>query len=352
MIAFPLDNVRYLASALGAWFATRTRGVFSADTHYSVAPNGDMSITLSPGIAWLKADAFWGVCMHEINHTVLPLETADGVLTRYAAVCIQLDKNQNEPRAVVKYGPYGTNPTLSSLPLPVQNSLDYDEVYVAAIRIRAGATSILSTDITDLRLNESYCGVMRDGVTGIPTQALYDAWWSWFSALKLDTEQRAAVFTSWMETFRNENEASLAAWLDNFKNTSMADFSAWFGAFKTDNTGVYNSWYSAFVSTSETSFSDWFQHLQDELDENQATNLQRQIDDHKATLATAAAGAHGVRYKDGKLQIALPDGWATLARVVWGLGSAYIDALNLTSVQIDALGYTSTQIDNLIEMEA
>ncbi len=159
MICFPLDNTDYMADALGAWFGTRTRGVFAADTHYAVTANGDMTVTLAPGIGWLKAEAFWGVCLHEINPTILAIATADGALTRYAAICLQLDKNANVAGVVVKYGPYGTNPALSSLPAPVQNSLDYDEIYVAAIRIRAGATSILTTDITDLRLNEAYCGV-------------------------------------------------------------------------------------------------------------------------------------------------------------------------------------------------
>ena len=60
---------------------------------------------------------------------------------------------------------------------------------------------------------------------------------------------------------------------------------------------------------------------------------------------------HGVRYKNGKLQIRLADGWATLAEVVYGLRSTYIDALGKTSIEIDALLYTATQINNLIEME-
>jgi len=51
-------------------------------------------------------------------------------------------------------------------------NLDFDEIYAAIIMVRAGATSILPTDITDLRLNETYCGIMRDGVTGIPTAQL------------------------------------------------------------------------------------------------------------------------------------------------------------------------------------
>ena len=56
MTVFPLDNTEYEAKALGAWCGTRTRGVFSADGHYAVSANGGMAVSLSPGLAWLKAD--------------------------------------------------------------------------------------------------------------------------------------------------------------------------------------------------------------------------------------------------------------------------------------------------------
>jgi hypothetical protein len=322
MICFPLDNTEYEANALGAWCGTRTRGVFAADNHYTVTANSDMTVTLGPGLAWLKADTYWGVNMFEINSTILTIDTADGSLTRYAAICLQLDKNLNTAGVVVKYGPYGTNPAISTLPPPEQNSLDYDEIYVAAIRIRAGTTVILSSDITDLRMNETYCGVMRDGVTGLPTQALYNAWWAWFEDLKMDAEQKAAAF---------------AAWLANFKATSNVSF---------------NSWYRVFTSDSETLFNDWFQNLQNQLDDNQAANLQNQITQHANTLAASDGGVHGIRYQDGGLQIKLAGGWVTVARVVLGLRSIYIDALGMTSGAIDALQYTSNQIDTLVEKEA
>lgn len=348
MICFPLDNTEYEANALGAWCGTRTRGVFAADGHYSVTPNGDMTVTVSPGLAWLKAGDYWGVNAYEINSQLLTIATADGALSRIDAVCIRLDKNRNVGEIVIKQGAYTPQPP--TIAAPVRN-LDYDEIYVATIMVRAGATAILPTDITDQRLNETYCGVMRDGVTAIPTQELYDAWWAWFSSLQIDTEQRAAAFIAWMFAFKQENETGLAAWLADFKNTSQADFDLWFTAFKSGNITAYNGWYDAFKTNSETNFNAWFQNLQNQLDDNQAANLQNQIDQHKATEAAGADGVHGVRYKNGKLQIRLADGWATLAEVVYGLRSTYIDALGKTSIEIDALLYTATQINNLIEME-
>lgn len=168
MAAFPLDNTEYTAKALGAWCGTRTRGVFSGDTHFTVATNGDLSVTLSSGIVWLKMAEFWGVSYLLEEGYVLTSEVADGSLTRWDAVCLQLDKNQNKVEPVLKKGGYGSNPPYPNL----VRDLNYDEIFVAVIRRRPGATTILDTDIVDLRLDETYCGVMRDGVTGIPTAQL------------------------------------------------------------------------------------------------------------------------------------------------------------------------------------
>ncbi len=306
MICFPLDNTEYEANALGAWCGTRTRGVYSADGHYAVTANDDMTVTVSPGLAWLKAGDYWGVNIYESNPVVLTVDTADGSLSRIDAVCVRLDKNQNRGEIVIKKGRYSLQSPV--IPLPARN-LDYDEIYVATILVPKGATAIRQADITDQRLNENYCGVMRDGVTAIPTQQLYDAWWAWFSNLQIDAEQRAAAFTAWLSTFRKENETGLAEWLVDFKANSQADFDQWFAAFKRSNITAYNGWYDAFKSNSETSFNTWFQNLQNQLDENQAANLQNQINQHEATQVTLKSGVHGMRHLNGELQIMVADRW-------------------------------------------
>lgn len=169
MICYPLDNTEYEANALGAWCGTRTRGVFAAEGHYAVTANANMTVTVSSGLAWLKADQFWGVAALEPNAQVLAIGTADGSLSRIDTVCVRLDKNQNRGELIIKKGAYSPQPPV--IVPPVRN-LDFDEIYVATVMVRAGATSILPTDITDRRLDETYCGIMRDGVTGIPTAQL------------------------------------------------------------------------------------------------------------------------------------------------------------------------------------
>lgn len=254
MICFPLDNTEYEANALGAWCSTRTRGVFAADGHYTVTATGGMTVTVSPGLAWLKAGDYWGVNAFEANPQRLTVATADGALSRIDAVCIRLDKNRNLGEIVIKKGAYSPQPP--TIAAPVRNS-DYDEIYVATIMVRAGATAIGPDDITDQRLNETYCGIMRDGVSSIPTQQLYNEWKAWFTS---------------------------------------------------------------FSTVSESEFDAWFENLQDQLDDNQATNLQNQITklgDDVYTLAIPTVGGGTLVY-DGNEQSPAWDGYYPNAMTIGG----------------------------------
>ena len=227
MICFPLDNADYQANALGAWCGTRTRGVYSADGHYAVTSNDNMTVTVSPGLAWLKADDFWGVNAFEVNSTQLTIDTAHGSLPRIDAIFVRLDKNQNLASIIIKKGEYSPQPPVA--PAPVRN-LDYDEICVATIYVSAGATSITASVITDTRLDESLCGLMRDGVTGIPTQTLYNQWLAWFAATQNTADSRYAIY---LETIEGHEADATAAYdvyataLEVYKTSSQADFEAW-----------------------------------------------------------------------------------------------------------------------------
>lgn len=259
MICFPLDNTEYEANALGAWCGTRTRGVFSSDGHYAVTANGDMSITVGPGLAWLKADTYWGVNAFEGNSQVLALDTADGSLSRIDVICVRLDKNQNKGEIIVKRGGYSPQPP-EIIP-PVRN-LDYDEIYVATVMVRAGATSVLQSDITDQRLNEDYCGIMRDGVTGIPTQQLYAQW------------------ADWMTNFTEEAQQ----YYNNYQNMVVDRYTQFVSEITVHEQNaqqVYNAYeahMSAFETDAQADFEAWFETIRGILDDETAGHLLNLID--------------------------------------------------------------------------
>ena len=165
IVAFPLDNTEYTASAMGAFLATRTRGVYSADDSLAVTANGNMTVTVGPGLAWLKAADYWGLAVCSEAAATLPVPTASSSAKRMDAVCLRLDKTGNKAELIVKPGTPAAMPVLP----PLQRNDSYDEIYLAGISLAAGQVAVSAADITDLRLNEDYCGLMRDGVTGLPT---------------------------------------------------------------------------------------------------------------------------------------------------------------------------------------
>jgi|GEM_PF-6139745 len=183
IITFPLDVTDYTADALGAWFAARTRGVFAGEGHYCITTNDDMTITVGPGLAWLRMTEYWGVVAFHREPTTLTVSLAENTLQRVDAVCLQLDKVANTSRLLIRRG----EPGVDTPPPPVRDS-GMDEIYLATIKVPAGAASIQAVNIADQRLNEDYCGLMSDG-TKIPTQQLHDAWTAWFADMQKSAEK-------------------------------------------------------------------------------------------------------------------------------------------------------------------
>ena len=168
---FPLDNTEYEASALGAWFATRTRGVLSSGDNFAVTASGTgMSVTLQPGYGWLRRNAHWGTVVWMEEPETFILDPADGTLSRIDVIALRLDKDNNMAQPILRKGTFSNAPTFTA---PVRDT-HADEVYAASILVQPGAVKILQSDVTDLRLNETYCGIMRDGITGIPTAQLQE----------------------------------------------------------------------------------------------------------------------------------------------------------------------------------
>ena len=204
MTAWPLDNTEYTAEAIGAWSGTRTRGVFSAEDCFAVTADGGFGILVSPGLAWLKAADWWGIAVLEQTETAFQLEVGSGLLARYAAVLLQYDKTAYEVRLALRYGSYSDAP---EKPQPVRDEY-FDEIILASILQPAAAVEITQADITDERLNEDVCGLMRDGVTGLPTAALYAQWDAFFERTRRETgavqQQYAQQFEGWFARMRDQ----------------------------------------------------------------------------------------------------------------------------------------------------
>lgn len=204
--SFPLENTAYTAADAQLWFATRTSGVY-AGNHLGVTANGTMAVTLGKGIAWLHYADFAGCVYGNTAGKALTVELADAQYKRIDRVCIRLEILNNKCYAYIKKGTAAASPAAPAL----QRDAAAYEISVAQIAVAAGATAINAGDITDERLNEDVCGLMRDGVTGIDTSVMQ----SQFSAILNDLEDNLqAVYDGVTKVNVTEYSATLtvAGW--------------------------------------------------------------------------------------------------------------------------------------------
>ena len=168
IITYPLNGVTYDAEDVSTYLCTRTSGVYSKDTNYAVSVTGARQITVAPGLAWVNYDDFKGVSACSREAVALTIPDADSTLSRIDRVVLQFDTAAN--LTAVKLKP-GTPAAAPEPPAILQNHNQY-ELGLCTVSVPAGSSVITAADITDTRADEAVCGVMRDGVNGIPTAQL------------------------------------------------------------------------------------------------------------------------------------------------------------------------------------
>ena len=168
IITYPLNGVTYDAEDVSTYLCTRTSGVYSKDTNYAVSVTGARQITVAPGLAWVNYDDFKGVSACSREAVALTIPDADSTLPRIDRVVLQFDTAAN--LTAVKLKP-GTPAAAPEPPANLQNHNQY-ELGLCTLSVPAGSSVVTAADITDTRADEAVCGVMRDGVTGIPTAQL------------------------------------------------------------------------------------------------------------------------------------------------------------------------------------
>lgn len=172
IITYPLNGVTYDAEDVSTYLCTRTSGVYAKDTNYAVSVTGPRQITVAPGLAWINYDDFKGVSVCSREAVALTIPDADSTLPRIDRVVLQFDTAAN--LTAVKLKP-GTPAAAPEPPAILQNHNQY-ELGLCTVSVPAGSSVITAADITDTRADEAVCGVMRDGVTGIPTAQLVEQW--------------------------------------------------------------------------------------------------------------------------------------------------------------------------------
>lgn len=167
--AYPLGGEQnYTAAQAGAFCGTRTSGVWSGDDNLKVTITGARQLTLSKGIAWFTTDDYWGKVYVNTDAINFTLPVADAALDCVCRIVIRWDKTANKASAMLLQGNFASSPTA-----PERKTSDelYDLVLCDYL-VKHGDAEATAAQMTDQRLNENLCGLMRDGVTRIPTETL------------------------------------------------------------------------------------------------------------------------------------------------------------------------------------
>lgn len=188
IITYPENGITYDADDASGYLATRQSGVYSAEEDFAVSISGELSLTVSAGQAWVRPSRFKGRSIIMEQPTTLTLTAADPVRTRIDRVVLRYDAAARQTRLQVLEGtPDSASPTAPAI---TRTALVYD-LCLAEITRPAGSTAITAANLTDTRADETVCGVMRDGVTSIPTAQLIAQWRA--AQADLETQLRAQL---------------------------------------------------------------------------------------------------------------------------------------------------------------
>ena len=187
IITYPLNGVVYSAEDVATYLCTRTSGVYSKETNFAVSITGTRQITVAPGLAWINYDDFKGVSVCSREENVLTVPEADNILNRVDRVVLQFDTSENITAIKLKIG----TPAVAAQPPDILQNHNQYELGLCTISVPAGSTAVTVADIYDTRADETVCGVMRDGVHGIPTAQLQTQAKAMLDSLQAEVDSRS-----------------------------------------------------------------------------------------------------------------------------------------------------------------
>ena len=188
IITYPLNGITYDAEDVGTYLCTRTSGVYAKDTNYAVSITGARELTVAPGLAWINYEDFKGVSVCSREAVTLDVPAADTTLPRVDRIVLQFDVDANASAVKLKPG----TPSAAPEPPAIQQNHRQYELGLATLTVPAGTASITAANLTDTRTDEDVCGIMRDGVTGIPTAQLLEQWQAAQAQQDAEARQSAA----------------------------------------------------------------------------------------------------------------------------------------------------------------
>ena len=171
IVLYPADGYDFDAADVAAYLAGLTSGVFSSAEDFPVTAADGLKVTVGAGRGWVHPSRFTGYSITKREADTLTLPLADPSLPRIDRIVMRYDAGARAASLQVLQGTASSTPTAPAIS---RTELIYD-LCLAEITRPAGSTAVTTGQITDTRLDEKLCGIVRDGVTGIPTDELLAA---------------------------------------------------------------------------------------------------------------------------------------------------------------------------------
>lgn len=171
IVLYPANGFDFDAADVAAYLAGLTSGVFSGAEDFPVTAADGLTVIVGAGRGWVHPSRFTGYSITKREADTLTMPLADPSLPRIDLIVMRYDAGARAASLQVLQGTASSTPTAPAIS---RTELIYD-LCLAEITRPAGSTSITTGQITDTRLDEALCGIVRDGVTGIPTDELLAA---------------------------------------------------------------------------------------------------------------------------------------------------------------------------------
>ena len=207
IVLYPANGFDFDAADVAAYLAGLTSGVFSGAEDFPVTAAGGLKVTVGAGRGWVHPSRFTGYSITKREADTLALPLADPSLPRIDRIVMRYDAGARAASLQVLQGTASSTPTAPAIS---RTELIYD-LCLAEITRPAGSTAVTTGQITDTRLDEKLCGIVRDGVTGIPTDELLAAARERIATLEENASNSAAAAKDSAEAAKSSETKSAAS---------------------------------------------------------------------------------------------------------------------------------------------
>ena len=207
IVLYPANGYDFDAADVAAYLAGLTSGVFSSAEDFPVTAAGGLKVTVGAGRGWVHPSRFTGYSITKREADTLTMPLADPSLPRIDRIVMRYDAGARAASLQVLQGAASSTPTAPAIS---RTELIYD-LCLAEITRPAGSTSITTGQITDTRLDEALCGIVRDGVTGIPTDELLAAAKERIATLEENASNSAAAAKDSADAAKSSETKSAAS---------------------------------------------------------------------------------------------------------------------------------------------